>query len=98
MTDDLKSDRRRAHVANLCDKWGAASGDERWRRAAGALRGKRSGRHEIDDTAPLAFAAELVDAGLSRNSACIQAAIRYEPKELAIDAMKARLLTKIAGN
>ena len=98
MTDEMESARRRAELADLADEYAEATGDERGRRAAGVLRGKRSGRHEIDDTAPLAFVAELVDAGLSRNSACIQAAIRYEPKELAIDAMKARLLTKIAGN
>ncbi len=94
MTHDLKSDRLRARIAKLMDRVGADDGDERFRRAAGVLRGKRAGRRPVADTEALAFVKKLVDAGLSKNSACREAAVRYEPKELAIDAAKARLFKK----
>ena len=96
MTDDMESARLRARLADMAAEAAEATGDERFARAAGVLRGKRSGRRAIDDTEPLKYAAKLVDVGCSKNSACIEAAIRYEPRELAIDATRARLLRKFA--
>jgi len=96
MTDDLKSDRLRARIAKLMEKAGADDGDERWRRAAGVLRGKRAGRPAVDDTEALAYAVDLFNGGCSKNKACIQTAIMYSPKTLAFDATKARLLRKFA--
>jgi len=96
MTDDMKSDRLRARIAKLMDKEGADNGDERFRRAAGVLRGKRAGRPAVDDTEALAYAVDLVNGGCSRNNACIQVAIMYSPKPHAFDATKARLLRKLA--
>ncbi len=96
MTDDMESDRRRARLAKLADRDWAATGDERFRRAAGVLRGKRAGRPAVDDIEALAYAADLFNGGCSKNKACIQAAIMYSPKTLAFDATKARLLRKFA--
>ncbi len=93
---DTKSARRRARHAAHLEKVGAATGDERYRRAAGVLRGKPAGRRAVDDTEALAYAKSLFTAGCSKNSACIQAAIMYSPKPHAFDATKARLLRKLA--
>jgi hypothetical protein len=100
LTDDLKSARLRARLATLADKSGAATGDERFRRAAGILRGKRAGRRAVDDSEALAFAESLLDAGLvrSKNDACIRAAVLYSPTSLAIDATRARLMKKFGRN
>ncbi len=64
MADDQKSARLRARLAALADKSGAATGDKRFARAAGVLRGRPAGRRSVDDTEALAFAASLFDAGL----------------------------------
>ncbi len=98
MTDDMESARLRARIAKMIDKAGAATGDERFSRAAGVLRGKRAGRRAVDDSAALDYAADLFNGGCSKNEACIQAAIMYSPKTLAIDATKARLFRKFAQN
>ena len=97
---DTKSARRRARHAAHLEKVGAATGDERYRRAAGVLRGKPAGRRAVDDTEALAFAESLLDAGLvrSKNKACIEAAKIYAPTEIAFDAMRARLLKKFERN
>ena len=97
MTNDMKSDRRRARIAKLMDKFGAGGGDERFRRAAGVLRGKQAGRRAVDDSEALAYAKSLFTAGCSKNAACIQAAMMYSPKPRAFDATKARLLRKLVG-
>ena len=100
MTDDLKSARLRDRIAALADRAGAATGDERFRRAAGVLRGKRAGRRAVDDTEALAFAESLLDAGLvrSKNAACTRSAIMYAPTSIAIDATRARLMKKFGRN
>ncbi len=98
MTDDMESARLRARIAKLIDKAGAATGDERFSRAAGVLRGKRAGRRAVDDTKPLAYAADLFNGGCSKNEACIQAAIMYSPTRNAFDATKARLFRKFSQN
>ena len=103
MTDDLKSDRLRDRLAEMAAEAEAeaeATGDERFARAAGVLRGDPAGRRPVDDKAALAYAESLFDAGLvsSRNAACIQAAIRYAPSDNAFDATKARLLRKFLQN
>ncbi len=100
MTDDLKSARLRARLATLAERAGEATGDERFPRAAGVLRGKPAGRRAVDDTDALAFAESLFDAGLarSRNAACTRAAIMYSPTSIAIDATRARLLKKFRRN
>lgn len=96
MTDDPKSARLRARLAALADKSGEATGDERFRRAAGVLRGKQAGRRAVDDSEALEFAESLFDAGLvnSRNAACTRAAVLYSPTSFAIDATRARLMKK----
>jgi hypothetical protein len=100
MTDDLKSARLRTRLAALADRAGAATGDERFPRAAGVLRGKPAGRRAVDDRAALELAKSLFDAGLARskNDACTRAAILYSPTSLAIDATRARLLKKFGRN
>ncbi len=101
MTDDMESARLRARLAEMaaqCEMEAEAWGDERFRRAAGVLRGKRSGRRAVDDTKALAYAEKLIDGGCSKNKSCIQAAMVYSPNELAFDATKARLLRKVAQN
>ena len=98
MTDDRESDRLRARIAKLMDKFGADNGDERFRRAAGVLRGKPAGRRAVDDTEALACAKSLFAAGCSKNSACVQAANLYAPTDIAIDATIARLLRKFIQN
>jgi len=99
VTDDIESAGLRARLAKMAAEAEAeaeATGEERFARAAGVLRGKRSGRRAVDDTEALAYAADLVSGGLSKNKACIQAATTYSPKTLAFDATKARLLRKLA--
>ncbi len=100
MTEDVKSASLRARLAALADKSGAATGDERFARAAGVLRGKPAGRRAVDDAEALAYAEAMLDAGLARskNAACTQAAIMYSPTSIAIDATRARLLKKFARN
>ncbi len=98
MSDDLKSDRLRARFAKLMDRAGADNGDERFRRAAGVLRGKRAGRRAVDDTEALAYARDLFNGGCSKNAACRQAAINYSPTRNAFDATKARLFRKFSQN
>ena len=48
------------------------TGDDRFARAAGVLRGKRAGRGEIDDTAALAMARRLLETGAAstKSDAC----------------------------
>ena len=96
MTDDMKSARLRARLAALADKFGAATGDERFARAAGVVRGNPAGRRKVDDSEALEYAESLFDAGLvhSKNAACIEAAKIYAPSELAFDATRARLMKK----
>ncbi len=98
MTDEMESARLRDSLAKRADKFGAATGDERFRRAAGVLRGKPSGRRAVDDTEALACAKSLFAAGCSKNSACVQAANLYAPTDIAIDATIARLLRKFIQN
>ncbi len=100
MTDDPKSARLRDSLATLADRLGEATGDERFPRAAGVLRGKQAGRRAVDDSEALAFAESLLDAGLvrSKNAACTRSAIMYSPTSLAIDATRARLLKKFRRN
>ncbi len=97
---DPKIDEARARIAALADELAKATGDERFRRAAGVLRGKQAGRRAVDDTEALAFAESLLDAGLvrSKNDACIRAAVLYSPTSLAIDATRARLMKKFGRN
>ncbi len=96
MTNDMESARLRDSLATLADRAGEATGDERFARAAGALRGKPAGRRAVDDTEALAYAQSIFTAGCSKNSACIQAAMIYSPTDNAFDATKARLLRKFA--
>ena len=100
MTDDLKSARLRTRLAALADRAGAATGDERFPRAAGVLRGRPAGRPAADDSEALEFAESLLDAGLvrSKNAACTRSAIMYSPTSLAIDATRARLMKKFRRN
>ncbi len=97
---DPKIDEARARIAALADELAKATGDERFRRAAGVLRGKRAGRRAVDDSEALAFAESLLDAGLvrSKNAACTRSAIMYSPTSLAIDATRARLMKKFRRN
>jgi len=100
MAENLKSARLHDRLAALADRAGEATGDERFPRAAGVLRGKPAGRPAADDSEALAFAESLFDAGLvrSKNAACTRAAIMYAPTCLAIDATRARLLKKFGRN
>ena len=97
---DPKIDEARARIAALADELAKATGDERFRRAAGVLRGKQAGRRAVDDSEALAYAESLFDAGLvrSRNAACTRAAIIYSPTSIAIDATRARLMKKFGRN
>ncbi len=94
----MESARLRDHLAAQAEMAAEATGDERFARAAGVLRGRPAGRRALDDTEALEYAEKLINGGCSKNAACIQAAILYAPSELAFDATKARLLRKVAQN
>ena len=100
MPDDLSPERFRARISEVCEELLAQTGDDRFARAAGVLRGKQGGRPETDDAAALAFAEALLDAGLasSKNAACVRAATMYSPTRIEFDATRARLAKKFGRN
>jgi hypothetical protein len=96
MPDDLSPERFRARISEVCEELLAQTGDDRFARAAGVLRGKPGGRPEKDDEAALAYAESLFEAGFepSKNAACVRAATMYSPTRIEIDATRARLAKK----
>jgi hypothetical protein len=87
----------RERIATQADALAEKTGDARFAHAAGILRGQRAGRPAADDTAALAFAESLIDAGLarSRNAACKRSATMYSPRGDKIDITRARLARKL---
>jgi hypothetical protein len=84
-----------ARVAAVLDGLTDLTGDRRFRRAAGILRGKRIGRRAVDDTQALVLARSLLDAKLvpSRTAAVKRAALlTAEPHQ--IESAIRRLLKK----
>jgi len=100
MPEDLTPDRRRARVAEICEELAEATGDDRFARAAGALRGKPAGRPATNDGPALAYARSMLAAGLARskNRACAKAAAIYARRTVDIDSTRARLMKKLKGN
>ena len=96
MLDAQISDHFRARVADLVDELAEATGDSRFARAAGVLRGKQGGRPETDDDKALDFAKALITSGAARsiNDACTKAAILFSPTHIEIDATIQRLSRK----
>ena len=97
MLDAQISDHFRARVADLVDELAEATGDPRFARAAGVLRGKQGGRPETDDTKALEFVEDLLtsEAAGSIHDACTQAAIIFSPTDVEIDATIQRLSRKL---
>jgi hypothetical protein len=96
--DAQTSDHFRARVADLVDELAEATGDSRFARAAGVLRGKQGGRPETDDAKALDFAKDLLTSGAARsiNDACVKAAtILFSPTDIKIDATIQRLSRKL---
>ena len=87
----------RARISEVCEELAAQTGDDRFARAAGVLKGKPAGRPAADDNAALAFAESLFDAGLakSKNQACKRAASMYSTTGDKTDVIRARLVRKL---
>jgi len=92
-------DKRREQLAAELTKLGRESGDARFKRAAGILRGAQAGRPAADDDAPLRFALNLLANGAekSMNAAAWYAADCYAlgPTERA--KMQRRLRRKLSN-
>jgi len=84
-----------ARVADACDGIAGLTRDPRFRRAAGILRGKKIGRHAVDDRQALDLARALLTAGLvrSRTAAIRRAAVLTAPAHQIETAVR-RLLRK----
>lgn len=102
MTDEHKGPDTfalRESMAELAGERFKLTGDPRFARAAGVLRGKRGGPPTLDDAEALEFAEALLTSGAacSINDACVKAAILFSPTttDIKIDATIRRLSRKL---
>ena len=100
MTDEHKGPDTfalRESVAESACEGFKLTGDPRFARAAGVLRGKRGGPPTLDDAEALEFAEALLTSGAacSINDACVQAAGVFSPTKIEIDATIQRLSRKL---
>lgn len=86
----------RQRIADLCRSLAARTGDGRFATAAAHLVGKRAGRPPIDDSKALAYARQLLKAGMveSVREAC-DATARLYASESYRAAMVDRLRRKL---
>jgi hypothetical protein len=91
-----RPDLRAIRAAEL-DRLADESGDARYRRAAGVLRGKPGGRPPCDDGAALGLAESLEAAGIarSRRDACMRAARLHATTRAEVAPMAERLRKKL---
>jgi hypothetical protein len=82
-------------MAAACDGIAELTGDSRFRRAAGVLRGKRIGRRAVDDSKALELARAYLDAGIARSptDALRRAAVLTAPVNQIETALR-RLIRK----
>lgn len=85
-----------ARVADACDGIADLTGDARFRRASGVLRGKPMGRRPVDDAQALELARSFIAAGLARSptDAARRAAVLTSPPH-QIESTVRRLLKKL---
>ena len=90
--------RERSFMAAVLDKYHARTGDSRFSRAAGALRGGKAGHPRIDDSAALRHARTLLATGLatSKRQAMMRAASLFADGEDAQEKLFWRGLKKLA--
>ena len=62
-----ETDHVRTQLASELDRHGERTGDSRFTRAAGVLRGKKAGRPKIDDSAALNMARALYETGVAKS-------------------------------
>lgn len=94
---DRFAERIRRRLADACAEAAELSGDGRFARAAGALRGGRGGRPAADDAEPLALARAYFEGGVvpSRRAACRRAAFLYAQDRESRDRLTRRLQKKM---
>lgn len=86
---------RHAEAARL-DRLAVNTGDTRFHHAAAILRGRKAGRPEVDDTAPLGLARQLLaDKLVNTEWAAALAAARMSAPVSEVQSMAHRLWSKL---